>query len=238
MTVMLQKIENFYLAILRVVVIGVAGVLLAAVVYFGLDSLGAIAPAPDEVAPSPQVSPNAFKAALLGQPASNDGNEEGPPSVSAPTIRDDYKSAARVLADFYSRRLSYHGSINTDILAEVFSEVGETYSTEELNRAFATGFLAQVRAIVADEEFYRWASNEDPEDALPGIIYTYKADFDRQVAEVDAANQRAQLDHAANKAESIQRLYVAGVAFVGFLLIVFLSIAIRIERNLRPLPQV
>jgi hypothetical protein len=40
----LQKIENFYLAILRIVVIGVAGILLAAVAFFGLNSFGVASP--------------------------------------------------------------------------------------------------------------------------------------------------------------------------------------------------
>lgn len=234
----LQNIENFYLAILRVVVIGVAGLLLAAVVYFGLNSIGATSPAPAEVPTNPQVSSEAFKKALMGEAGiSNTTTDTVRPPEGNSGIREEYVKVANILDEYYAKELSYSGGLNEGALAEWYSQSGEIFSTEELNQAFAAGFLARVTEVVADENFRKWMVIKEPEDALSEIISVYKADFDKQVEEARAANEEAQIEHAAKKAESLQMLYVAGAAFLAFLLIVFLSIIIRIERNLRPQPQ-
>lgn len=119
-------------------------------------------------------------------------------------------------------------------LAEWYSEAGEAYATEELNHAFAAGFLARVTEIVADQNFVKWELDKRAEDALSDVMTSYKVEFGKQIEAAEAANERAREEHAAKKAESLQMLYVAGAAFLTFLLIVFLSIIIRIERNLRP----
>lgn len=232
---MLQKIENFYLAILRIVVIGVAGILLAAVAYFGFNSIGAASSAPKETPANPQVSSSDYTNALMGEPGAPNVTGAAQSAEGKAKIREEYLKAAKVLSDYYAKR--YSNGLNENALAEWYSLVGETYSTEELNHAFAAGLLARVTEIVTNQNFLKWEYDKSPEDALGGVINSYKAEFDKQIEVVDAANESARAEHAAKKAESLQMLYVAGAAFLTFLLIVFLSIIIRIERNLRPQPQ-
>lgn len=234
---MLQKIENFYLAILRVVVIAVAGLLLAAVVYFGFNSIGTISSAPKETPANPQVSSSDYKKALMGEPDTQSGTGAAQPAGGKGKVRDEYLKAAKVLSDYYAKRYAYPDGLNENALVEWYSQVGETYSAEELNHAFAAGFLVRVTEVVADPNFSSWELQKGAEEALSGVITTYKTEFDKQIEEVEAANERAEAEHAAKRAESMQMIYVAGAAFLAFLLIVFLSIIIRIERNLRPQPQ-
>lgn len=232
---MLQNIENFYLAILRIVVIGVAGVLLAAVVYFGLNSFGVVSPAPEETPVVPSVSMDAYKKELMG-PAPTTSEQ----ATTGPTQNDrsnEYAQIAKVLDTYYDKL--YEGQITFDVgaIAKWVAEYGEKYPTEELKNAFATGLLARVNDLVADEGFRDWCLSMEWADSLQAILDTYGAEFDRQAEEAEAANEKRQAEHVAEKAESLQQLYIAGVAFLAFLLIVFLSIIIRIERNLRPQAQ-
>ena len=150
---------------------------------------------------------------------------------------DEYALIANVLDTYYEKLYEGQFSFDESAIAKWVAEEGEYYPTEELRNAFATGLLARVNDLVADKGFRDWALSKEWADSLAAIVKTYKAEFDKQIEEVEAANERAEAEHAAKKAESMQMIYVAGAAFLAFLLIVFLSIIIRIERNLRPQPQ-
>jgi hypothetical protein len=63
----------------------------------------------------------------------------------------------------------------------------------------------------------------------------YSADFERQLEQSRRELTEAQQEHLQNKAEAASNLYLAMASFGLFLCIVFLSIFIRIERNLRHL---
>ena len=67
------------------------------------------------------------------------------------------------------------------------------------------------------------------------IVDAFSKLFDEQIQKANIENAAAQREYVEKKAAGMQSIYLAGGAFGAFLMIVFLSIAIRIERNLRHL---
>jgi hypothetical protein len=82
--------------------------------------------------------------------------------------------------------------------------------------------------VIPDKPF-----KESPIGVLGEIIDAYSAIFDSNLNEPkDKQSQKLQ-EQMADKAASTMQMYVAAGLFRVFLLVVFLSIVIRIERNLR-----
>lgn len=74
---------------------------------------------------------------------------------------------------------------------------------------------------------------ESPIDISIEVIEKYTEHFNAKIAVANEETAKNQAEKALNKAGSLIKLYVAGAAFFLFLLVVFVSILIKIERNLR-----
>jgi hypothetical protein len=66
-------------------------------------------------------------------------------------------------------------------------------------------------------------------------LTTYTKLFNQKVQNRERANEQAITDEIERKATAMTQLYVAGGAFGAFLFLVFISIVVKIERNLRVL---
>lgn len=234
---MLQKLENFYLGILRVVTILVAGLFLVAVVAFGLRAIGALRSPPESEPPKPHVPAATFKHALMGGDSAVATSDNGGQDVTPSTkTRAEFTRAANALIGLY-KKLKPEWEISGEKLAAYYQEVGDSYETKELKDAFATGLETRVHELVADPRFAEWATSHETTEVLGSIVSTFKEEFEKQLQEANAASEAKQVAYLEEKAKSMQALYLAGSAFLAFLLIVFLSIIVRIERNLRPQAQ-
>jgi hypothetical protein len=72
-------------------------------------------------------------------------------------------------------------------------------------------------------------------DVINNALNLFTQKFHEQIQKENAEFAAKKEEYIAKKAEGMQSLYVAAGAFTAFLMIVFLSIIIRIERNLRHL---
>lgn len=80
---------------------------------------------------------------------------------------------------------------------------------------------------------------ESPLQVVNEVLGTYVRMFDEKVKSAEAEKSAALAEAIERKAEAMNRLYMAGGAFGSFLALVFMSILVKIERNLRafqPLP--
>ena len=76
---------------------------------------------------------------------------------------------------------------------------------------------------------------ESPIGIANATMKTYIDLFDKQLADRERAIPEKDAAEIARKAEATQQLYIAAGAFGSFLLLVFISIVVKIERNLRNL---
>jgi hypothetical protein len=76
---------------------------------------------------------------------------------------------------------------------------------------------------------------ESPIGVVNDTLTTYTKLFNQKVQNRERANEQAITDEIERKATAMTQLYVAGGAFGAFLFLVFISIVVKIERNLRVL---
>ena len=238
---MLQKLENAYLMILRVVVIVTAGLLLAGVVFYGFNSFKGFSEPTMDNQP-PKVSDKDLIDGLIAKPSTSEGqanaSEAGTDSAAQPTSDENqayYTRAAAAIANFVATHSSGQESLDKEQVVKIIKEQAESNTSPERVTAYASGFAQAVEGALASPSVAMLASQSSAIDVVNNALKSFNAQFDKQLAEKDARYVAEQEKHLQNKAEAMQSLYIAAGAFGMFLLIVFLSIFIRIERNLRNL---
>jgi hypothetical protein len=236
---MLQKLENFYLAVLRFFVISAAGIMLLAVIGFGISSFVALRP-PSTVDKLPEVSDERMKQELLmiekedvhaGEPTTEPSRRAATDSVN----RKAHERAAGLMAAFVSEHSNGQSALDPQKLEALIRRHAEEYRDEKLERAFATGLADHLEVLLKDEEVIREAESTSPHAVVDRLFQLFVESFDEALKEVRLEQFAQQTAFEARKAEGRMHLYVAGGAFGMFLMIVLLSIAIRVERNLRVL---
>ena len=236
---MLQKLENLYLAILRFVVILVAGLLLAAVIMFGLASFRALQSPPEDKKATPVVSDATIKKAVLEKEAAAGAT---PSTTTQPQKSTDpnqfyYDRAGQAISEFVKAHAEGQESVNAEQVANFIKGKSAIYEKRNLTSAFSKNFAEGVERLLKDQEIIVFAKQNSPLQTVNRILGTFVEQFDEQIGKSDADNVARQQQHLEKKAEGQQNIYLAAGSFGAFLMIVFLSIIIRIERNLRYLER-
>ena len=234
---MLQKLENAYLAILRFVVIAVAGVLLVAVLILGFNSFKAIQFEPVEKDITPQVSEQELIKGITKKTAS-------PQSVSPPGGGDEkkadqnaafYERASNAISTFVSKYSGGAESVEKAQVVAITKQKAESLDDPKLVTAYAKGFADSIEKTLADPSVIKTAQTTSTLDIINTALNLFEHNFNEQIQKENEKFAVKQREYIEKKTEGMQSLYVAAGAFVAFLMIVFLSIIIRIERNLRHL---
>lgn len=232
---MLQKLENFYLAILRFVVLLVAGLLLVAVVILAIRSTAALHSAPVPVAETPEVTQAAVKGDVL---ATGPDTQDQSAAVNSKAAQDPnrayYTQAASSIMNFFNSNFPGQYNLDPQKIANIIKGQTDTFDTDDLKAAYAKGIAANVASVLADPAIIQFAKSHKPGDVVESVIESYTREFNQQIKDTQAKNEAAQAKYLAEQHEAKQSLYAAAAGFGIFLLIVFLSIVIKIERNLRP----
>ncbi|MDF0377893.1 hypothetical protein [Methylophilus sp. YYY-1] len=235
---MLQKLENAYLAILRFVVILVAGLLLVAVVILVLNSMKAFKSEPIVKKAEPHVSHEfVIKQLTSKDTTKQSGNAklgDSSPSVNDPNNKY-YDQIATSLIKFVQKHAEGYESINKSKIIEYVKKQANTHTEEETKTKYAKGLASTIDKILDSPQITKMAKNQAPVDIVEKVMDSYSTEFAAQIEEEKQNAIYEQQLYAARKAEAIQSLYIAAGAFGTFLMIVFISIIIRIERNLRHL---
>lgn len=232
---MLQKLENFYLAILRFVVLLVAGLLLVAVVILAIRSTAALHTAPVPVNETPQVAQETVKSDVLATDANVPDQSA---TVNSKAAQDPnrvyYAQAASSIINFFNSNFPSQYNLDPQKVANIIKGQTDTFDTDDLKAAYAKGIAADIASVLADPAIVQFAKSHKPGDVVEGVIDSYTREFNQQIKDTQAKNDAAQAKYLAEQHGAQQSLYAAAAGFGIFLLIVFLSIVIRIERNLRP----
>ena len=234
---MLQKLENAYLAILRFVVIATAGVLLVAVVILGFNSFKVIQFEPVAKEITPQVSEQELIKGITKKPAQtldqlpeSDGNAKKTDPNAA-----FYERASNAIAAFVTKYSGGAESVEKAQVVAITKERAESLDDPKLVTAFAKGFADSIEKTLADPSVIKTAQTTSSLDVINKALNLFTQNFNEQIKKENAKFIAEQQKYIEKKSEGMQSLYVAAGAFVAFLMIVFLSIIIRIERNLRHL---
>ncbi len=236
---MLQKLENAYLAILRFVVIFVAGILLVAVVILGFNSLKAIMPEP-KIELTPKVSEEDIIKGIINPT----GIAQNQTPSAANEIKQEqtdnnlaaYDRAATTIVQFVQNNTGGKLILEKSRVIAFIKESAnkEAQGNPKLVTTFATNFADSIEKTLKDKSVIEAAKKSTPGSVVEKAFYIYTVNFKQQIENQNNENQIKQQDYLLNKSKGIASLQIAAGAFGAFLLIVFLSVIIKIERNLRP----
>ena len=90
-----------------------------------------------------------------------------------------------------------------------------------------------VEPVAEEPVIAEKAYKESPVSVVEELIGVYTGLFNQTIDKADEASKAKEMAQAEAKANSTMRMTIAGGVFGIFLLVIFLSIVIRIERNLR-----
>ncbi|WP_432722670.1 hypothetical protein R0381_001540 [Jeongeupia wiesaeckerbachi] len=236
---MLQKLENAYLAILRFVVIAVAGLLLIMVVILGLNSLKALQSEPAATETTHVVSEQDLIQSITAKPgvqqqqapkASNDMAAKDPNAVF-------YERAATAMTNFIKSLDKNAQNIDNAEFIAYAKQTAESLGEPKLTAEYAKNFADAMEKTLKDPSVIKVAQTTSVQHVIQKVVGDFFQQFKANVEQEKAQRATKQQEYLVKKAEGMQSLYIAAGAFASFLMIVFLSVIIRIERNLRNLEK-
>jgi hypothetical protein len=242
---MLQKLENLYLGLLRLVVLLAAGVLLVSVLYYGVQSLQMFKTAPAAVVETPKV-PDADlkKITLLTKDNAEDSEEHsGDATTSDKAAADSPKdkalgNAAEAVAAFVKANGEGKEDVGKDDVLEVLRHRAEGFEDRSLDTEYAAAYLASLEKLLQDKEVIAAAKTKGPLKVINAHLNAFNEAFEKDANRIHELSRTRMAEYEVDVQEGREALYISAGAFGGFLSLVFLSVFIRIERNLRHLERV
>jgi hypothetical protein len=223
----IHKVESGYLQLLRVALLLLATIAIAAVAVLGVQYLQN----KDAIA-KPIKDDASLELSGFSMPKVRDDGTA--PDPAQPVVQDPLlKSFDAALSGFWLA-INPEASINHVAVANVF-KAAETDPT--LGRKFLEQAVSAINNGIKNKKLIAEAKM-DQANAL-GKIYDYlQAEFKRKQEEITAERAHADAEAQASRAQALWALYAAGVLALTFAGIILLVVLLRIERNLRDLPKV
>lgn len=261
----IQKLENSYLGILRVVVIAASSLLLIAAIALGGWSIKGVLPTVEPkietVSVDPkdvmeQVAPEEKKGAQANEPSAS--NKAGVKAANA-AQQAVYEKIYTMAATFIGKFSGNVQTLNKNGFFEYLDTKLNQYDSDEIRAQYLSGLTfvmdssfksLRVTAIAGSPMVAVAPSpeqsgettgveqaippvNDKPINMVGSVINSYSQLFSQKIAAAKAKQEERAAEIQNEKATALMQLYVAAGLFGFFLLVVFLSIVIKIERNLR-----
>lgn len=237
---MLQIIENFYLALLRLSVILSAGLLLLSALTLAVVGVNALRePVPGDTPPPPSTNPEALKGQLLNkEPVAPKAAASAAKQSRPQPAQADLKRATDALVSFVRTHSDGSEGVDPSVVGGIVRELSVRYEEQGLAAVHAKQFADAMEKILKDPAVIADAKQRKPVTVINDLIRLFDAQFEASVNKAQEQQQTRRLEAQANRAQGEQLLYIAGGVLGTFFVVVFMSIAIRIERNLRPLERI
>lgn len=289
----IQKLENSYVAILRVVVIITASLLLIAAAVFGVLSLKGMLPGTEDKIQVKSVDPKDVLAEVVpGDKLPKNSTSEKPAQEKNKKnpYQTEYDKTYTVINRFVTTTSKNTIKVEKEHLFSVLDQRLGQFDEDEVKADYIEGLAAAFETSLSDKRIIARiekpltakprqvaapAPRPEPEPApapaevdadgnvieapaaelkpapapepvveeLPykesplvvvdEVLTAYDKMFREKVAEATAQHGKAAMEKMEAKASATTRMMVAAGLFAAFLLVIFLTIAIRIERNLR-----
>lgn len=238
---MLQKIENTFLSILRFVVLAAAAVSLLGFAISGIGSLKLVGGEPEQKPLAINISGEKLINSVLNKEEAS-APQSAPSSQArtrpAPT-QDDYGKIVKAIDRYVTTIAGKPADISREKVIEVVNERAHTITDENLRREYIVGMGKALEQALGNKTLIEHAKKSPyPYVFIDKAMEAYTDQFNSQVAEADRVNTEAKNKYLADREDGLRSLYYTGACFGTFLMIVFLSIIIKIERNLRYLANI
>ena len=124
---------------------------------------------------------------------------------------------------------------NKKVLSKIIKTPNTSLNKDEVNQENTSeggSFEDSAPTLEVDTPY-----DENPVEVVISIIEKYTTTFDEKLETANFERNEKIAEKSANLATSLNNLYIAGGAFIIFLIIVFMSILVKIERNIRSISE-
>lgn len=268
--VVLKRVEELYLEVLRFIIIAAASLLLLAAVVFGVLAASNYSQtshggehAPANVNPA-DVTEGVLASKTDKKPADNNAprqvGEEG--NASDPNV-PTYERLAKVIVEFVSKNGRGVETLQKESVIEVTKRKTHQYEDPTVAKEFVDGLAVAMEKTLSDPKVLKLFEpmpappaakpavaetevvelpvpvapllRESPIEIVNATLSTYIRLFNEKLKERERAKDEAAATEVQKKAVAMTQLTIAGATFGAFLFLVFISIVVKIERNLRTL---
>lgn len=285
----IQKLENSYVAILRVVVIVVASILLLAATVFGVMSIKAMLHGQQDKMEVKSVDPKDVLAEVTPTEKRTESNSDektaSTDEVKKNPYQAEYDKTYTTVSEFVSTTSKNQITVQKDRLFSLLDQNLAAYKDDEVKAQYIKGLAAAFKTSLSDKRVIARVEKpltpkrpvatqvprpapepvpaqvdadgnvieaptpapapppepvaeelpykESPIVVINEVLTAYNKIFAGKLAEATMQRDKATNEQLEAKANATTRMMIAAGLFGGFLLVIFLTIAIRIERNLR-----
>jgi hypothetical protein len=239
---MVQKLENIFLNILRLVVLISATI--ALLVFLGGLFMGVkgILPGGSDKEANPSVSESSILEKFKkGEPKqvsdSYSSSTENSSSSSIVEPEDPnmkyYTRTANAMITYIHKASEGRESVDKDRLIGVLKNIAKEQKSNSLVTKYISSLADSSEKILTNQIMIDAAKSSSAITVVQKFIETYTKEFNEQIEEMENENERRRYKNNSDQENAKYYFMVGGGAFLAFLFIVFLSIIIKIERNLR-----
>jgi hypothetical protein len=243
----LNKVENTYLTILRLVALTGATLALIFAVVLGFSGASKLINSEPKDTPSVPITAQNYPKldAFVSQNKPEPHSQEKTENLNKleDKIKNSDLDAAAMNVSKYYMGVFEGTSLDHNKVRELMVKEANIFPEETQNAYFKSlnEFSAELLKKIAEQKSLVTAAQAAGQDVntAPGLIdidSALKWHFDRFSAMVEENKveiEQRQQEYASAKASGTQELYIAAGSFGAFLLVVFIFIIIKIERNLR-----
>ena len=242
---MLQKLENAYLAILRFFVIFAAGMSLIAVILFAGMALKGYFVEPKYLAVNPAVSEND----LINIYTYKNEDKQKPESAQSQTqtqVQDEKEEIEKDPNDIFYDKIATSVqnfanatrgvdeiNIDSETVKNIAKKRAEKFDEYDLTSHYAENFSIAIEKTLSNPGVIESGKKGDPIKIINGVFNSYESNYESEIQRIKRINIARENEVKNEKNSILTNLYIAGGTFCSFLIIVFFSIIIKIERNLR-----
>ena len=246
----ITKLENSYLAILRFVVIVGAGLLLIVSIIMAAGSFALFTgPAAEDTTPAAVDAGAVIQQTVDKSKPNEKRSADKPPKQqrNPSNTSDKVAKIGKLVEGFVSNHSAGRETIDQERLARFINQMAKERSPESLD-SFLLGLEMTLEKAFTDPQVIALATaapqQNGADEAIQGsaikvsvdLIQGYSVLFIKAQEEKRSKEQERLAKAEESKAVAKLRATYAAGTFGAFLLVVFLSIIVKIERNLRPTP--
>jgi hypothetical protein len=237
-----SKLENTFLGVLRIVILIALSISIIGSLVFGIMGLSNLNATPAKYEykdPNIKELVNELNKSLEGKPSQSEPKTS--PSNDKPNKNEkldiEIEKQVKLVTEFLGR---YNREPNTDALRSVLKKEAENLAFNPKDQSsvvkYAKGQTDFFEKVFTNKEILSFFEKLDPSNfsnAYRPILDIYPDYFKEQRSEKKSFESEQNAEVMGQKAGAALNLYIAAGMFLTFLMISFILVLVKIERNLR-----
>jgi len=170
---------------------------------------------------------------VINSDSSSSENSTSPSAEPEDPDMKYYIRTADAMITYIRKASEGNESLDKDRLITILKNIATTQKSTALVTKYISSLADTSEKVLPNQIMIEAAKSSSAITVIQKFIDSYSKEFNEQIEETENENERKRYKNNSEQENAKYYFMVGGGAFVVFLFIVFLSIIIKIERNLR-----